>query len=99
VTRKKTPRRGEIDRARDELFSHIHRCGVLQATEEHQVEWLRETIEYLGERYPDLTEDELEDLKKIGTRFCRPVIQRASEDEPEPGPAGDEPVASEAAAA
>jgi hypothetical protein len=99
VNRKKTTNRnGEVDRARDELFSHIHRCGVLQATEEHQIEWLRETIEYLGERYPELSADDLRELEQIGIRFCRPVIQRV-EEEAEVDQDGDERVASEAAAA
>jgi hypothetical protein len=99
VARQKTMNRhGEIDRARDELFSHIHRCGVLGATAEHQVEWLRDTIEYLGERYPELSPEELRELEQIGTSFCRPVIQRvdAEDDEAEDG---EEQVESEAAAA
>lgn len=63
-----------LDRARDELFSHINRCGVLQATEEDQRHWMDETIEYLGERYPDLSDLELRGLHEIGIRFCRPAI-------------------------
>jgi len=63
-----------LDRARDELFSHINRCGVLQAAEEDQRHWMDETIEYIGERYPDLTDVELRGLHEIGTRFCRPAI-------------------------
>ena len=63
-----------LDRARDELFSHINRCGVLQAAEDDQRHWMDETIEYLGERYPDLTDLELRGLHEIGTRFCRPAI-------------------------
>jgi hypothetical protein len=62
------------DRARDELFSHINRCGVLQAAEEEQKHWMDETMEYLGERYPDLTETDLRDLYTVGIRFCRPAI-------------------------
>jgi hypothetical protein len=94
-----TNRHGEIDRARDELFSHIHRCGVLQATSEHQVEWIRETIEYLGERYPELSPEELQDLEQIGTRFCRPVIQRVEADDAEVIENSEEQAESEAAAA
>jgi hypothetical protein len=41
----------EFDRARDELFSHIHRCGVLKATVEQQQEWLEDTVEYIGLRF------------------------------------------------
>jgi hypothetical protein len=69
----------QFDRARDELFSHIHRCAVLQATEEHQRDWMEDTIEYLGERYAALGADDLAELKQIGMRFCRPVIQNVEE--------------------
>lgn len=64
-----------FDRARDELFSHISRCGVLKAAPEQQKAWLDETMDYLAERYPDLEEANLEELRLIGTRFCSPVIQ------------------------
>jgi hypothetical protein len=62
------------DRARDELFSHINRCGVLQAAEDEQKHWMDETMEYLGERYPDLSEGDLKELYAVGMRFCRPAI-------------------------
>jgi hypothetical protein len=62
------------DRARDELFSHINRCGVLEAAHEDQEHWLRETMEYLGDRYPDLEDAELKDLYRVGLAFCRPAI-------------------------
>jgi hypothetical protein len=62
------------DRARDELFSHINRCGVLQAAEEDQKQWMGETMEYLGERYPDLSDSDLKELYNVGIRFCRPAI-------------------------
>ena len=51
-----------IERARDELFSHIHRCGVLEAEADDQDVWMTETVEYLAERYPDL---EVADLAKL----------------------------------
>lgn len=70
---------GEAELARDELFSHIHRCGVLKATEEQQVEWMDDTVDYLGERYPSLEQAELDELKAIGLRFCRPVIANREE--------------------
>lgn len=66
-----------LDEARNELFSHIHRCGVLGATEEQQVEWMKDTVEFLSERYPSLKEKELKELEGIGLRFCRPVIVNA----------------------
>lgn len=63
-----------LDRARDELFSHINGCDVLAAAAEDQEEWMDETIEYLGERYPDLSHDELQALRHVGMQFCRPAI-------------------------
>jgi hypothetical protein len=63
-----------INRARDELFSHINRCGVLQAEENDQQHWMEETIDYLAERYPDLSDADLQDLYSVGIRFCQPAI-------------------------
>ncbi len=71
-----------LDRARDELFSHIHRCGVLEATEEQQQEWLDETLQFMAERYPNLEAGELAQLRDIGLRFCRPVIPHGRQDIP-----------------
>ena len=68
------------NRARDELFSHINRCGVLQATTEDRDVWMSETIEYLGERYPDLEDADLSDLRAVGIRFCQPAIVRGADD-------------------
>jgi len=65
-----------LDQARDELFSHILRCGVLEAASEHQKEWFDDTMDYLAERYEDLTDDELSGLRRLGEQYCRPVIQR-----------------------
>ncbi len=71
-----------MDRARDELFSHIHRCGVLQAHVDDQDSWMTDTIEYLAERYPDLGVSELTRLKAVGLQFCKPVISRLKREEP-----------------
>lgn len=65
--------------ARDELFSHIHRCGVLKADAEQQGEWMDDTVDYLSDRYPDLSEEDLGRLRTIGMRFCSPVIAHGSE--------------------
>ena len=75
------PRSSELDAARNELFSHINRCGVISATEDQQLEWMKDTIEFLGERYPSLTDEELDGLEAIGLRFCRPVIGKAGQAE------------------
>ena len=67
------------DRARDELFSHINRCGVLHASPEDQGQWMNETIEYIGERYLDLTDGDLQELCGIGIRFCKPAIAHGAD--------------------
>jgi hypothetical protein len=81
--RKAPSRPTALDEARNELFSHIHRCGVLSASEEQQVEWMKDTVEFLSERYPALKEKELKELEGIGLRFCRPVIRNAPAAEPD----------------
>ena len=68
-----------LERARDELFSHINRCGVLKAVEGEQRQWMDETIDYIRERYPDLSEVDLSGLHEIGTRFCQPAISSKGE--------------------
>lgn len=69
-----------FEQARDELFQHIIRCGVLQAAPEHQVEWFDDTMAYLEDRYPELTEQQLAELKTLGTRFCQPPKAKPSSD-------------------
>ena len=68
-----------FDQARDELFSHILRCGVLEAAANDQKEWFDDTMEYLGERYEGLSNRELSNLRKLGERYCQPVIGRDEE--------------------
>ncbi|HEV2149050.1 MAG TPA: hypothetical protein VGR37_16710 [Longimicrobiaceae bacterium] len=106
MTRKKktAPSRGpsELEQARNDLFGHIHRCGVLRATEEQQEEWMSDTLDYLAECYPSLGEDEIQELRTIGLRFCRPVIDNvapADEDESadDVDGAGEEEIAASAA--
>ncbi|MXW10970.1 MAG: hypothetical protein F4X47_00155 [Gammaproteobacteria bacterium] len=67
-----------LDRARDELFSHINRCGVVDASEADQSEWMNDTIDYLAERYPTLAAHELRFLHAVGMRFCQPAIARGA---------------------
>ena len=44
-------------------------------------EWFDDTMEYLGERYEGLTDQELNDLRQLGERYCQPVISRNEEQE------------------
>jgi hypothetical protein len=62
--------------ARDELFSHILRCGVLEAAEEHRKEWFDDTMSYLAERYEELTAVQVRELRTLGERYCQPVVTR-----------------------
>ena len=64
------------DQARDELFSHILRCGVLEAAPEHQKEWIDDTMQYIADRYTDLNESQLAQVRILGERFCQPVVRR-----------------------
>jgi hypothetical protein len=68
--------RSLFEQARDELFSHILRCGVLEAAAEHQKDWFDDTMEYLAERYEGISDEELTQLRQLGERYCQPVIQR-----------------------
>lgn len=65
----KTP----LDEARDELFQHIMRCGVIGATPEHQQEWFDATMTYFEERYPELSKLEFVQLRTLGERFAKPM--------------------------
>ncbi len=89
MSKKKAPRTQStmptaLDQARDELFSHILRCGVLDAAPEHQKEWMDDTMQYLADRYPDLDAEKLGQVRVLGERFCQPVVKRAATaEEPE----------------
>ena len=79
MNKKKTQRDPEavsFAQARDEMFSHILRCGVIEALPEHQKDWFDDTMLYLADRYDDLTEEELTQLRLLGERFSRPVQRK-----------------------
>ena len=80
MAKSKKPRKQYVptmmEQARDELFSHILRCGVLEAEGEHQKAWFDDTMDYLAERYESLTDAELTELRTLGERYCRPVAPR-----------------------
>lgn len=83
MSKAKKPRKQYIpttfEQARDELFSHILRCGVLEAAEEHRKDWFDDTMEYLAERYESLSAAEVQELRTLGERYCRPVQHRAEQ--------------------
>ena len=80
---KKTTRRApaatppsSFDQARDEMFSHILRCGVIEALPEHQKDWFDDTMQYIADRYEDLADEQLGQLRQLGERYCQPVQRR-----------------------
>ena len=79
MNKKKTqsaPEAAAFAQARDELFSHILRCGVIDALPEHQKDWLDDTMLYLADRYEDLSKEELDQLRVLGERFSQPVQRK-----------------------
>lgn len=81
MNKKKTQRDPEalsFAQARDEMFSHVLRCGVIDALPEHQKDWFDDTMLYLADRYDDLSDEELTQLRLLGERFSQPV-QRKTE--------------------
>lgn len=76
MTKKKTrstPEAASFAQARDELFSHILRCGVIDALPEHQKDWLDDTMGYVADRYEGLSKEELAQLRMLADRYCQPV--------------------------
>jgi hypothetical protein len=65
-----------FEEARDELFQHIMRCGVVGAEPEDQQQWFTETMSYMTDRYPELAAEQIEELRKLGERFAQPPKKR-----------------------
>ena len=79
MSKSKGPRNNDevaFAQARDELFSHVLRCGVIDALPEHQKDWFDDTMLYLADRYDTLSEEELAQLRVLGERFCQPVQRK-----------------------
>jgi hypothetical protein len=68
-----------LEKARDELLSHIIHCGVLQAEPEQQKDWFDDTMEYMAERHSGLTAKQLASIREVGEQYCRPVRRHESE--------------------
>jgi len=69
-----------FEQARDELFQHIMRCGVVGAQPEHVEEWFADTIKYMSDRFPELSEQQIAELKTLGLRFAQPPKTRTESD-------------------
>lgn len=70
--------KSELDKARDELMSHVIRCDVFEASMEHRMEWLEDTLAFMSERYPQLNELQMAQLEMMGRQFVRPPIPHGS---------------------
>jgi hypothetical protein len=62
-----------FEQARDEMFQHIMRCGVIGSEPEHQAEWFNDTMPYLADRFHELSASELAELRTLGERFSQPA--------------------------
>lgn len=65
-----------FEQARDELFQHIMRCGVVGSDPQHVEEWFGETMTYMTDRFPELDETKIGELKTLGMRFAQPPKSR-----------------------
>ena len=69
-----------FEEARDEMFQHIIRCGVIGSAAEHQDEWFDQTMEYLADRYHELDRSQVGELRTLGERFCQPPKIKSEEE-------------------
>jgi hypothetical protein len=67
-----------FEEARDEMFQHIMKCGVIGATPEDQKEWFDSTMTYLAERYHELSTRQISELRVLGERFSQPAKVKAA---------------------
>ena len=61
------------------VFPDVFSVGFTSAMEaelEHQKDWFDDTMLYLADRYEDLSEEELAELRVLGERFSRPVQRK-----------------------
>jgi hypothetical protein len=64
--------------ARDEMFQHIMKCDVIGAADDDQREWFDSTMSYLADRYHELTEKDIVELRVLGERFVQPAKVKAA---------------------
>jgi hypothetical protein len=69
-----------FEQARDELFQHVIHCGVIGAAGEDQADWFNQTMAYFADRFPELSESEIVELRTLGERFSKPL---KSQEEPQ----------------
>lgn len=62
-----------FEAARDELFQHVMRCGVIGSDAADMKEWFDNTLDYLQDRYHELSPTQLGELRVLGERFAEPA--------------------------
>jgi len=67
-----------FEEARDEMFQHVMKCGVIGAAPEDQKEWFDATMSYLAERYHELSPRQINELRVLGERFSQPAKIQAA---------------------
>ncbi|HMA19204.1 MAG TPA: hypothetical protein VKO87_00305 [Gemmatimonadaceae bacterium] len=67
-----------FEEARDEMFQHIMKCGVIGATPDDQKDWFDATMTYLAERYHELSPKQISELRVLGERFSQPAKIKAA---------------------
>lgn len=77
-TRSAPPVATPFEEARDEMFQHIMKCGVIGSTPEDQKEWFEGTMSYLAERYHELSPKQVSELRVLGERFSQPAKVKAA---------------------
>ena len=61
-----------FEEARDEMFQHIMQCGVIGCEPADQAEWFDDTMKYLADRFSELTQKDLGQIRVLGERFVQP---------------------------
>lgn len=77
-TRSAPPVSTPFEEARDEMFQHIMKCGVIGSTPDDQKEWFDGTMTYLAERYHELSPRQVAELRVLGERFSQPAKIQAA---------------------
>jgi hypothetical protein len=77
LTQTGVPAQPAFAEARDEMFQQIIQCGVIGADPDHQTEWFDDTMRYFADRYHELSEGDIAELRVLGERFVRPPRQVA----------------------
>jgi hypothetical protein len=77
-TRSAAPVATPFEEARDEMFQHVMKCGVIGAAPEDQKDWFDGTMTYLAERYHELSPKQIAELRILGERFSQPAKVKAA---------------------